>query len=183
MDKIGADFFNCVQMIKDRTGATPCPIALPIGAEDKLEGIIDLVTMEEWVYQGEDLGAAWEIQPIRDELKAEADEWRSKLVETAVEQDDAAMEAYLEGNEPDEDHPARADPQGHAAMDFVPVTAGSSFKNKGVQPVLNAVIDYLPSPLDVPPYMGFARATRRKPATSRVRPMTRSPSRRWRSRS
>ncbi|MFZ0098549.1 MAG: elongation factor G [Gemmobacter sp.] len=155
MDKIGADFFKCVQMIKDRTGATPAPIALPIGAEDKLEGIIDLVTMKEWVYQGEDLGASWVIQDIRADLKAEAEEWRGKLVELAVEQDDAAMEAYLEGTEPDVDTLRKLIRKGTLAMAFVPVTAGSAFKNKGVQPVLNSVIDYLPSPLDVPAYMGF----------------------------
>ncbi len=156
MDKIGADFFKCVQMIKDRTGATPCPIALPIGAEDKLEGIVDLVLMQEWVYTSEDLGAAWEIRPIRDELKDVADEWRSKLIELAVEQDDAAMEAYLEGNEPDEATLRALIRKGTLSMAFVPVTAGSSFKNKGVQMVLNSVIDYLPSPLDIPPYLGFA---------------------------
>ncbi|WP_145104737.1 elongation factor G [Cereibacter sediminicola] len=156
MDKIGADFFNCVKMIKDRTGATPAPIALPIGAEDKLEGIIDLVTMQEWVYQGEDLGASWIIKDVRDELKAEAEEWRGKLIELAVEQDDAAMEAYLEGNEPDVPTLRALIRKGCLSMSFVPVTAGSAFKNKGVQPVLNSVIDYLPSPLDVPAYMGFA---------------------------
>ena len=102
MDKIGADFFKCVEMIKDRTGGTPCPIALPIGAEDKLEGIIDLIKMEEWVWKGEDLGASWVRQPIRDDLKDVADEWRGKMIELAVEMDDDAMEADLEGNEPDE---------------------------------------------------------------------------------
>ncbi|RBO51334.1 elongation factor G [Rhodovulum sp. BSW8] len=155
MDKIGADFFNCVKMIKDRTGATPCPIALPIGAEDKLEGIIDLVTMEEWTWKGEDLGASWTRQEIRPELKDEADEWRSNLIELAVEQDDDAMEAYLEGNEPDTETLHALIRKGTLALAFVPVTAGSAFKNKGVQPLLNAVIDYLPSPLDVPAYMGF----------------------------
>ena len=156
MDKIGADFFKCVQMIKDRTGATPAPIALPIGAEDKLEGIIDLVTMKEWVYQGEDLGATWEIREIRDSLKAEAQEWRGKLIELAVEQDDEAMMAYLEGQEPDVDTLRKLIRKGCLSMAFVPVTAGSAFKNKGVQPVLNSVIDYLPSPLDIPPYLGYA---------------------------
>ena len=155
MDKIGADFFKCVKMIKDRTGAIPAPIALPIGAEDKLEGIIDLVTMKEWVYQGEDLGASWIIKDIRADLKAEADEWRNKLVELAVEQDDTAMEAYLEGTEPDVPTLRALIRKGTLAMAFVPVTAGSAFKNKGVQPVLNSVIDYLPSPVDVKPYMGF----------------------------
>ncbi|MCC0046024.1 MAG: elongation factor G [Rhodobacteraceae bacterium] len=156
MDKIGADFFNCVKMIKDRTGATPAPIALPIGAEDKLEGIVDLIKMEEWVWQGEDLGASWVRQPIRDDLKGVADEWRSTLIELAVEQDDDAMEAYLEGNEPDEDTLRKLIRKGTLSLSFVPVTAGSAFKNKGVQPLLNAVIDFLPSPLDVPAYMGFA---------------------------
>ncbi|MCV2870577.1 elongation factor G [Defluviimonas sp. WL0002] len=156
MDKIGADFFNCVKMIKDRTGATPAPIALPIGAEDKLEGIIDLIKMEEWVWQGEDLGASWVRQPIRADLKDVAEEWRSNLIELAVEQDDDAMEAYLEGNEPDEDTLRKLIRKGTLSLTFVPVTAGSAFKNKGVQPLLNAVIDFLPSPLDVPAYMGFA---------------------------
>jgi elongation factor G len=156
MDKIGADFFKCVRMIKERTGATPAPIALPIGAEDKLEGIVDLIKMEEWVYQGEDLGASWKRQPIRDSMKAEAEEWRGKLIELAVDMDDDAMEAYLEGNEPDEATLRKLIRKGCLSLSFMPVTAGSSFKNKGVQPLLNAVIDFLPSPLDVPAYVGFS---------------------------
>ena len=156
MDKTGADFMNCVKMIADRTGAVPLPIQLPIGAEDKLEGIIDLITMEEWVYQGDDLGASWVRQPVRASLKAEAEKWRFNMLEKAVEQDDAAMEAYLEGNEPDEATLRRLIRKGTLAIDFVPILAGSAFKNKGVQPMLNAVIDFLPDPLDVPPYMGFA---------------------------
>ena len=155
MDKIGADFFNCVKMIKDRTGAVALPIALPIGAEDKLEGIIDLVKMEEWVWEGEDLGAAWVRKPIRAELAELAAEWRMNLLEVAVEQDDDAMEAYLEGNEPDEATLRKLIRKGTLSLSFVPVTAGSAFKNKGVQPLLNSVIDFLPSPLDVPAYMGF----------------------------
>ncbi|MGL4310508.1 MAG: elongation factor G [Paracoccaceae bacterium] len=156
MDKTGADFFNCVKMIRDRTGAKPMPIQIPIGAEDKLEGIVDLITMEEWVYQGEDLGASWKRQPIRAELKGTADEWRHHMLELAVEMDDAAMEAYLEGNEPDEDTLRKLIRKGTLDIAFVPILAGSSFKNKGVQPMLNAVVDYLPSPLDVPAYTGFA---------------------------
>ena len=155
MDKIGADFFNCVKMIKDRTGATPLPVQLPIGAEDKLEGIIDLIEMEEWTWKGEDLGASWTRQPIRDELKDMADEWRSNMIEIVVEQDDDVMEQYLEGNEPDSETLRRLIRKGTLALDFVPVCTGSAFKNKGVQPLLNAVIDYLPGPLDVPAYMGF----------------------------
>ncbi len=155
MDKTGADFYNCVKMIKERTGAVPLPIQIPIGAEDKLEGIIDLVTMEEWVYEGEDLGASWVRQPIRAELKAEADKWRYNLLEIAVEQDDAAMEAYMDGTEPTEDKLRELIRKGCLSISFIPVLAGSAFKNKGVQPMLNAVIDYLPNPLDVPPYLGF----------------------------
>ena len=156
MDKTGADFYNCVKMIKDRTGANPMPVALPIGAEDKLEGVIDLVTMEEWVYQGEDLGASWVRQPIRADLKDLADKWRSHMLEMAVEQDDAVMEAYLEGVEPSPEVLRGLIRKGCLSLSFVPMLAGSSFKNKGVQPMLNAVIDYLPNPLDVPPYLGFA---------------------------
>jgi elongation factor G len=156
MDKIGADFFNCVHMIKDRTGAQPAPIQMPIGAEDKLEGIVDLVTMKEWVWKGEDLGASWVVQDVRDDLREKAEEMRGELIELAVEQDDEAMEKYLEGEEPDLPTLRSLIRKGTLDMSFVPVLAGSAFKNKGVQPLLNAVIDYLPGPLDVPPYMGFA---------------------------
>ncbi|MDR0807657.1 MAG: elongation factor G [Gemmobacter sp.] len=156
MDKIGADFQKCLDMIKDRTGATPAPVVFPIGAEDKLEGIVDLVTMEEWVWDGDDVGATWHHAPIRDELKAEAETRRATLIELAVEQDDAAMEAYLDGTEPDVDTLRARIRKGTLAMAFVPVLSGSAFKNKGVQPLLNAVVDYLPSPLDIPPYVGFA---------------------------
>jgi len=155
MDKIGADFFNCVKMIKDRTGATPAPVQIPIGAETELEGIVDLITMKEWVWVGEDLGATWELREVRDSLKELAEEWRATLIETAVEMDDEAMEAYLEGEEPDVETLRKLIRKGTLEMAFVPVLAGSAFKNKGVQPLLNAVIDYLPSPLDVEDYMGF----------------------------
>jgi len=156
MDKTGADFFNCVKMIKDRTGATPMPIQIPIGSEDKLEGIIDLITMEEWVYQGEDLGASWVRQPIRADLLEQAKEWRYNMLEIAVEQDDAAMEAYLEGTEPSVEELRALIRKGCLSISFIPMLCGSAFKNKGVQPMLNAVIDYLPNPLDVPAYEGFA---------------------------
>ncbi|MFS4581197.1 elongation factor G [Phaeobacter sp. C3_T13_0] len=156
MDKIGADFFNCVEMIEDRTGARAVPVGIPIGAETELEGLIDLVNMEEWLWQGEDLGASWIKAPIRDSLKDMADEWRGKMIEAAVEQDDAAMENYLmDGAEPDVATLRGLLRKGTLALDFVPVLGGSAFKNKGVQPLLNAVIDYLPSPLDVVDYMGF----------------------------
>jgi len=156
MDKIGADFFNCVHMIQDRTGAIACPIQIPIGSETELEGMVDLVTMKEWIWKGEDLGASWIQQDIRDSLKASADEWRAKLIENAVEMDDTAMEAYLEdAYEPDVDALRALIRKGTLAMAFVPVLCGSAFKNKGIQPLLNAVVDYLPSPMDVVDYMGF----------------------------
>ena len=155
MDKIGADFFNCVAMIKDRTGATPLPIQIPIGAETDFAGHVDLITMQEWVWKGEDLGASWVIQDIRDDLKAKAQEMREQMIEIAVEQDDTAMEAFLEGQEPDVETLRGLIRKGTLAMAFVPVLCGSAFKNKGVQPMLNAVIDFLPGPLDVPAYVGF----------------------------
>jgi elongation factor G len=155
MDKIGADFFNCVAMIEDRTGAKAVPVGIPIGAETELEGLIDLVTMEEWLWQGEDLGASWIKAPIRDSLKDMAEEWRGKMIEAAVDMDDDAMMEYLEGNEPDVPTLRALLRKGTLSLSFVPVLGGSAFKNKGVQPLLNAVIDYLPSPLDVVDYMGF----------------------------
>ncbi|MDF1804691.1 elongation factor G [Thalassovita sp.] len=155
MDKIGADFFNCVKMIEDRTGARAVPVGIPIGAETELEGLVDLVTMKEWLWQGEDLGASWVQVDIRPELQDMANEWRGKMIEAAVEEDDDAMEAYLEGEEPDVATLRKLLRKGTLALHFVPVLGGSAFKNKGVQPLLNAVIDYLPSPLDVVDYMGF----------------------------
>ena len=155
MDKIGADFFNCVRMIEDRTGARAVPVGIPIGSEQDLEGLVDLVTMKEWVYAGDDLGASWELREIRAELKDMADEWRAKMIEAAVEMDDEAMMAYLEGEEPDVKTLRALLRKGTLSLSFVPVLGGSAFKNKGVQSLLNAVIDYLPSPLDVVDYMGF----------------------------
>ena len=156
MDKIGADFFNCVTMVKDRTGALPIPVNLPIGAENEFEGLVDLVSMKEWIWDSDDLGATWKLKDIRDSLKEKAIEMRSALIELAVEQDDEWMEKYLEGNEPDEDSLRMLIRKGTLNMSFVPVLCGSAFKNKGVQTMLNSVIDFLPGPLDVPPYLGFA---------------------------
>ena len=155
MDKIGADFFNCVRMIEDRTGARAVPVGIPIGSEQDLEGLVDLVTMKEWVYAGDDLGASWDLREIRPELKDMADEWRGKMIEAAVEMDDEAMMAYLEGEEPDVKTLRALLRKGTLSLTFVPVLGGSAFKKKGVQSLLNAVIDYLPSPLDVVDYMGF----------------------------
>ena len=155
MDRMGADFFRTVEMIVDRLGAQPLVLQLPIGAEDRFEGIIDLVKMEEVIWKDESLGAEFFSQPIRDELKSEADEWRTKLVETAVEQDDAVMEAYLEGKEPSPEQLRVCIRKGTLAQVFTPVLNGSAFKNKGVQPMLDAVIDFLPAPVDIPSIEGI----------------------------
>ena len=155
MDKIGASFSNCVEMIKDRTGAKPCPIQIPIGSENSFEGMVDLITMKEWIWQGEDLGATWKQNEIRTDLLDLASKMRSEMIEIAVEMDDEIMESYLEGNEPTVEEIRKLLRLGTLNMTFVPVLCGSAFKNKGVQPLLNAVIDFLPSPLDVPAYLGF----------------------------
>ncbi|MCY4305280.1 MAG: elongation factor G [Aestuariivita sp.] len=155
MDKIGADFFQCVRMIEERTGARAVPIALPIGAENELEGLVDLITMKEWLWKGDDLGATWQQVDLRESLKGLVEEWRGKMIEAAVEEDDDAMILYLDGEEPDMATLRKLIRKGTLALNFVPVLGGSAFKNKGVQPLLNSVIDYLPSPLDVVDYMGF----------------------------
>ena len=143
MDKIGADFFNCVNMIKDRTGAQPLPVHMPIGAENEFAGLINLVTMQEWVWDSEDLGATWRLADIRPELADKAAKLRADLIELIVEQDDDVMEKFLDGDEPDVETIQRLIRVGTLNMSFVPVLCGSAFKNKGVQPLLNAVIDYL----------------------------------------
>ena len=149
MDKIGADFYNTVDMIVDRLGAVPAVIQLPIGAENDYAGHIDLVLMKAVVWSGEELGAKFEYQDIPADLVDKAAEYREKLVELAVEQDDAAMEAYLEGTEPDEKTLKACIRKGTISNTFVPVMCGTAFKNKGVQPMLDAVVEYLPSPLDI----------------------------------
>jgi len=155
MDKIGASFQNCVDMILDRTGAKPCPIQLPIGSENSFAGMVDLITMKEWIWQGEDLGATWTQQEVRPELLETVKKMRSEMIEIAVEMDDEIMENYLDGKEPTVEEIRKLIRLGTLNMTFVPVLCGSAFKNKGVQPLLNAVIDFLPSPLDVPAYLGF----------------------------
>jgi len=142
-------------MIQDRTGAVPLPIHMPIGAENEFAGLVNLITMQEWVWTSEDLGASWELSDIRPEFKDKADEMRAHLIEIAVDQDDDAMEQFLEGVEPDMETLQMLIRKGTLNMSFVPVLCGSAFKNKGVQTMLNGVIDYLPGPLDVPAYMGF----------------------------
>ncbi len=149
MDRMGADYFRCVDMFVDRLGADPLVMQLPIGAESDFTGLVDLVKMKAIIWKDETLGAEFEETDIPDDLAVMAAEYREKLVETAVEQDDDAMEAYLEGNEPDEDTLRACIRAGAVSRAFVPVFLGSAFKNKGVQPLLDAVVHYLPSPMDV----------------------------------
>ncbi len=155
MDKIGADFYNCVETIKERLGATPLVLQLPIGAENDFTGVVDLVEMKAIVWQEESLGAKFVEEEIPADLQDKAQEYREALIETIVEQDEEVMEAYLEGNEPDVDTIRRLVRKGTCAVDFFPTMCGSAFKNKGVQPLLDAVIYYLPSPLDVPAIKGI----------------------------
>jgi elongation factor G len=154
LDRMGASFDRCVAMIKDRLGARPMVMQLPIGLESDFVGVVDLVENRAIVWLEESLGAKFEIRDIPDDMKDAAEEARMHLVEMAVEQDEAVMEAYLEGNEPDVATLKRLIRKGTLNFSFVPVLTGSAFKNKGVQPMLDAVVDYLPSPLDVPPIRG-----------------------------
>jgi elongation factor G len=155
MDKIGADFFQCLKDISDRLGAKPVAIQLPIGAEQQFKGIVDLVRMKGVVWDDESLGAKYHDVEIPPDLVERAREYREKMVEAAVDLDDDAMTAYLEGKEPDEATLKRLIRKAVLSAAFFPVLAGSAFKNKGVQPLLDAVVDYLPSPLDVPPIKGI----------------------------
>jgi len=159
MDRMGADFFRCVDMIKDRLGANALVVQLPIGAEAEYEGLIDLIRMKEVLWKNEDLGAEYDYFDIRDDLKAQADEYRAMLVETVVELDNDVMEAYLDGTEPDEETLNRLIRKGTIDQHFVPVLNGTAFKNKGVQPLLDAVVAYMPSPLEVPAIQGIDAKT------------------------
>ncbi len=154
MDRVGADFERCVSMIVDRLGAQPLVVQLPIGGESDFKGVVDLVKMKAAVWKDEKLGADFEYQEIPADLSDAAVEAREKLIELAVEQDDAAMEAYLEGNEPDEETLKRCIRKGTCELAFVPVLCGTAFKNKGVQPLLDAIVDFLPSPSEVPAVKG-----------------------------
>jgi|EP00970_Alexandrium_tamarense_P020784 elongation factor G len=158
MDRTGANFYFCVDTIVELLGATPAVLQIPIGSEGDFLGVIDLVTMEAIVWKGEDLGASFEKIPldecndeplVDDALKAKAKEWREKLVELAVEQDEDALMEYLEGVEPDVPTMKKLIRKGCLNLSFVPVVTGTAFKNKGVQPLLDAVVDYLPSPVEV----------------------------------
>ncbi|MFP6730843.1 MAG: elongation factor G, partial [Alphaproteobacteria bacterium] len=154
MDRVGADFYRCVDMIIDRLGANPLVLQLPLGIESDFIGVIDLVKMRAVVWSDEELGASFEEQDIPDDLAEQAEEYRVKLVEAAVEQDDDVLEAFLEGTDPDEATLRKCIRKGVLNGAFVPILTGSAFKNKGVQPLLDAVVDYLPSPIDVPSIKG-----------------------------
>ncbi len=151
MDRIGADFFKVVEQIKKVLGATPLVMTLPIGRESELSGVVDLLTRKAWVWDESGDPMNYEIRDVPEEMKADVEKYREQLVETAVEQDDDAMEAYLGGTEPDVATLKRCIRKGTINLTFFPTYCGSSFKNKGVQLVLNAVVDYLPSPTEVPP--------------------------------
>ncbi len=154
MDKIGADFFKCLDDIKTRLGAKPVAIQLPIGSEQNFKGLVDLVRMKGVVWDDESLGAKYHDIDIPADMLDEAKKYREQMVEAAVDLDDAAMTAYLEGKEPDEATLKKLIRKAVITSAFFPVLCGSAFKNKGVQPLLDAVVDYLPSPLDVPPIKG-----------------------------
>ena len=162
LDRTGADFYMCVDMIKDRLGCKPLVLQLPIGSEADLKGIVDLVKMKAVIWQNEDLGAKFDILDIPADLKEKADKYRKELVEAAVEEDEKLMEAYLEGNEPSESDLKKCIRKGTLGFNFVPIITGSAFKNKGVQPLLDAVVDYLPSPMDIGSIEGTPLGTEEK---------------------
>ncbi|MBB45507.1 MAG: elongation factor G [Rhodospirillaceae bacterium] len=155
MDRIGADFYRCVSMIVDRLGAVPLVTQLPIGSESEFVGVVDLLSMKAVRWLDESLGAKFEVVEIPEDLKSKSLEYRTSLVELAVEQDEEALEAYLEGEEPSLNTLKRCIRIGTLSSSFVPVLCGSAFKNKGVQPLLDAVVDFLPSPLDVESVKGI----------------------------
>jgi elongation factor G len=154
MDRIGADFARCVHMISERLGARPLVVQLPIGVESDFAGVVDLIRMRSIIWKDEALGAEFVYGDIPADMKAEAEKFHERLIELAVETDDTAMEAYLEGNMPDEATLIRCIRKGTIGAHFVPVLCGSAFKNKGVQPLLDAVVDFLPAPTDVPAIVG-----------------------------
>ncbi|UVK53025.1 elongation factor G [Mesorhizobium sp. AR02] len=159
MDKIGADFYRSVEMIGSRLGAQAVVMQLPIGAETEFKGVVDLVEMNALVWRDETLGAAWDVVEIPADLQARAEEYREKMIEAAVEMDETALENYLEGKMPSNDEIRSLIRKGTIAVKFYPMFCGSAFKNKGVQPLLDAVVEYLPSPADVPAIKGVDAKT------------------------
>ncbi len=154
MDRTGANFYRAVDMMKDRLGARPMPIQIPIGAEDKFEGVIDLIEMQAYIWTGEELGMKFVVQDIPAEYVEKAEEYRAAMIETAMEADEELMEKYLEGEEISNDEIKAAIRKGTIGLVFNPVCCGTAFKHKGVQKLLDAVIDYMPSPLDIPAIKG-----------------------------
>jgi elongation factor G len=159
MDRVGADFYRCVDMIVDRLGAVPLVTQLPIGSESEFKGVVDLIKMKAVVWKDESMGAEFSYEEIPADLRDRAAEYREKLIDLAVEQDDDAMEAYLEGNEPDEATVKKCIRKGTCNLKFVPVLNGTAFKNKGVQPLLDGIVDFLPSPVEVPAVRGVKPGT------------------------
>jgi len=151
LDRVGADFYRVVKQVEDVLGANPLVMVLPIGTEDNFTGVIDLLTRKAWVWDGSDDPMKYEIQDVPEDMVDQVEEWREKLIETAVEVDDDAMEQYLEGNEPDMDTIKACIRKGTRDLTFFPTYTGSAFKNKGIQLILDAVIDYLPNPMEVKP--------------------------------
>ena len=159
MDRVGADFDRCVGMISDRLGAKPLIIQLPIGSETEFVGVVDLIKFKAVVWKDETLGAEYEYTEIPDDLLKTSRKFRENMIELAVEQNDNAMEAYLEGNEPEEETLVACIRKGTIKSEFVPVLTGSSFKNKGVQPLLDAIVNFLPGPTDVAAIKGVKVGT------------------------
>ena len=153
MDIVGANFMLCVDQLKNRLRANPVPVQLPIGAEDNFKGIVDLIKMRAFIHK-DDLGKEIEETDIPEDMLEEAKKWRTTMVEAACEQDEELMMKYLDGEEPSEEEIKKAIRKGTIANQIVPVTCGSSYKNKGVQELLNAIVDYMPSPLDIPHIKG-----------------------------
>ncbi|RDH86271.1 MAG: elongation factor G [endosymbiont of Escarpia spicata] len=151
LDRIGADFYRVVEQVEKVLGANPLVMVLPIGTEDQFVGVVDLLTRKAWVWDDSGDPEKYEVQDVPADMVDLVEEWREKLIEAAVEQNDDAMEMYLEGEEPDMDTIKACIRKGTIALDFFPTYCGSAFKNKGVQPVLNAVVDYLPNPVEVKP--------------------------------
>ncbi|HEY1640815.1 MAG TPA: translation factor GTPase family protein, partial [Streptosporangiaceae bacterium] len=156
MDRVGAEFHRCVEMITDRLGATPLVIQLPWGVEADFRGVIDLIRMRGLLWQSEGKGDTYDVVDLPADHAEAAREWRAKLVETISENDEEMMELYLEGTEPDEKQLVAAIRRATIASAITPVMCGSAFKNKGVQPMLDGIVDFLPSPLDIPAVQGHA---------------------------
>jgi len=154
MDRSGADFYETVQQMKDILGANPCPVQIPIGAEENFKGVIDLIKMKAILWHDETMGAEYSIEEIPADLLDEAKEWHDKMIENAANYDDALMEKYLEGVEPSEEELIAAIRKATISMDLTPMVLGSSYKNKGVQPLLDYVCAFLPSPLDTVAIVG-----------------------------